>query len=107
MEAILTAVCQYLEINKKEVISKCRDRNLVTARMYFYFFATKLNSLSDVGRFLNRQHATVINGLNRVNGYLQYDAQVMHDLEMINLRLEGYNELVIEKLNLLELCSQN
>ena len=102
MEAILTAVCQYLEISKSEVISKCRDRNLVTARMYFYFFATKLNSLSDVGRFLNRQHATVINGLDRVNGYLQYDAQVLH-----NLRLEGYNELVIEKLNLLELCSHN
>ena len=71
-ELISEAVVNYFKIQLEDLQSSRRLRSLVDARSVFYYLMRKYTnkSLADIGGMFNRNHATVINGLNYVNDML-------------------------------------
>jgi DNA-binding transcriptional MerR regulator len=54
--------------------TSCRDRGLVYKRAYIYSELRKLGmNLSDIGRLLDKHHATIINGLKVDNQFQNCD----------------------------------
>lgn len=61
-----------------QLIRETRRREYVEARAFYYKFCKifcKL-SLQAIGETLNKNHATVLNGLNRLDGWLTYDKRL-------------------------------
>src|SRR5210317_1488119 len=59
--------------------TRSRKREYVEARAFYYRFTrmyTRL-SLDAIGKFVGRDHACVINALNRLDGWLSYDRRLM------------------------------
>lgn len=70
---ILQKVCDASGIMPHDILSKTRKREVVIARQLFcYLTMTYYNyTLVQVGRFLNRDHSTVIHSVNAYTDYLQ------------------------------------
>ena len=70
---ILQKVCDASGIIPHDILSKTRKREVVIARQLFcYLTMTFYNyTLVQVGRFLNRDHSTVIHSVNAYTDYLQ------------------------------------
>mgnify|MGYP000449967449 CR=1 FL=1 len=61
-------------IELHNLTTSCRDRDLVYKRAYIYSELRKLNyKLSDIGRLLDKHHATIINGLKVDNQFQNCD----------------------------------
>tara|TARA_B100001939_G_C16847252_1_gene575753 strand:- start:354 stop:821 length:468 start_codon:yes stop_codon:yes gene_type:complete len=61
-----------------QLIRETRRREYVEARAFYYKFCKlfcKL-SLQAIGESLGKNHATVLNGLNRLDGWLTYDKRL-------------------------------
>lgn len=70
---ILQKVCDASGIMPHDILSKTRKREVVIARQLFcYLTMTYYNyTLVQVGRFLARDHSTVIHSVNAYTDYLQ------------------------------------
>lgn len=70
---ILQKVCDASGIMPHDILSKTRKREVVIARQLFcYLTMTYYNfTLVQVGRFLSRDHSTVIHSVNAYTDYLQ------------------------------------
>lgn len=70
---ILQKVCDASGIMPHDILSKTRKRDIVIARQLFcYLTMTYYNyTLVQVGRFLSRDHSTVIHSVNAYTDYLQ------------------------------------
>ena len=55
-----------------------RLREYVEARAFYYKFCRQYTrkSLQDIGESVGRNHASVINGINRLEGWLTYDKRI-------------------------------
>jgi len=62
-----------------QLIRKTRKREYVEARAFYYKFCRLFckSSLTTIGDNLERNHATVLNALNRLDGWLTYDKRLM------------------------------
>jgi hypothetical protein len=61
-------------IELHNLTTSCRDRDLVYKRAYIYSELRKLGmNLSDIGRLLEKHHATIINGLKVDNQFQNCD----------------------------------
>jgi hypothetical protein len=61
-------------IDLYNLTTSCRDRDLVYKRAYIYSELRKLGmNLSDIGRLLDKHHATIINGLKVDNQFQNCD----------------------------------
>jgi hypothetical protein len=70
LEKIEEIVRDELNIGKEEMILKNRRKDVVGARILFTILARKLGfSLSSIGKYLNRDHTTIINMINVVGKY--------------------------------------
>ena len=76
IEKLMDSCEKVFETTREQILSNKRDRKLVEARQIAMYIMRKYNlysSLSDIGKFFNRDHSTVIHGLNNVEGLLSYD----------------------------------
>ena len=70
-QTCLEDVSNFFQITTELISGKSRQQNITIARMYYYFTCRYLlsvrNSLSlgFIGKLVNRDHATVINGLSK------------------------------------------
>ena len=66
---ILNKVCAHLGVNKEALAGKFQGRELSDARHIYFYIAKKNTSktLVDIGEVLNRNHATVIHAIKKVN----------------------------------------
>lgn len=70
-QTCLEDVSNFFDITTELISGKRRQQNIAVARMYYYFTCRYLlsvrNSLSlnFIGKLVNRNHATVINGLSK------------------------------------------
>lgn len=74
---ILDAVSQTFGVGKIEIIGPHRRQNIVAARFVFFWLAKKLTirGYTYIAKFLgDRDHATVINGVRRVEENMIYYA---------------------------------
>ena len=92
----------YYEITEKEFMSRSRLRYLVNARGIFYYLSRNLtkNSTIFIGKRVNRDHATVLNGYRVIKDLLQLNLDnVKEDIERITDIFNEYIEAKNEKKN--------
>jgi len=70
LQRLFTDTCSSLHVKESEVKSKSKKQHLVDARFIFCEKAHSLGkSYSEIGLFLNRTHATIINAVKKANYY--------------------------------------
>lgn len=75
-ELIKNTIEEYFRLN---ITKATRKREYVEARAFYYRFCrmyTK-NSLSYIGELVGKDHACVLNGMNRIDGWLTYDKRLL------------------------------
>lgn len=90
-EEILKVICKELQMDFNEVKNKkTRLREFVYARqLYAYFCKEYTNeSLKKIGKFIHKNHATIIHSINQIKGYYDYDKLIKNDVDKINTTLE-------------------
>lgn len=62
-----------------QLIRRTRRRDYIEARAFYYKFCQIYckQTLSKIGRSLNRNHATILNAVNRLEGWLSYDKRLI------------------------------
>ena len=65
--------CDYFHVKKEDILSRCRKREFVTPRQIItYIMRMRYNmSATEIGRKLNRDHATALHSTNLVEAYLE------------------------------------
>lgn len=65
--SIAESVAEYCDVTLEDMKGRCRDRKYVRARAIFYAITNKVYSSIEVGKFLNRDHSTVLHALNNLD----------------------------------------
>lgn len=90
-EEILKVICRELQMDFEEVKNrKTRLREFVYARqLYAYFCKQYTNeSLSKIGKFINKDHATMIHSINQIKGYYEFDNTIQNDVNKLETILK-------------------
>lgn len=76
LELIKSAVEDYFKI---KINKNTRKREYVEARTFYYRFSRMYTkaSMTSIGELVNKDHACVINGLNRLDGWMTYDKRIL------------------------------
>jgi len=102
IELIIDAILEHYSITEKEFVSRSRLRYLVNARGIFYYLSRNLtkNSTVFIGKRVNRDHATVLNGYKVIKDLLHFNLDNMkEDIESITNIFNNYIEVKNEKKN--------
>lgn len=86
---IISAVCNHLNIPEKAISARTRQRDAVRARSIVMYLIKKYtdSSLSEIGSYVHRDHATVAYSLNAIANHMSYDAVLRQDVAMIERTL--------------------
>ena len=85
-EALVRAVAAYYELSTAALESKSRERSITTARQVAMYLARHHTggSLAEIGRSLgNRDHTTVLHGVQRITGLISTDSRLQAAAEAI------------------------
>jgi len=86
---ILEAVCSTTEIIPHDILAQNRQRNISIARHLFCYVAYKHYGycLTAIGRFLNKDHSTVINSICKYQNFLDcnYKLETNHYAQCKNI----------------------
>ncbi len=91
-EEILKVICRELQMNFDEVKNrKTRLKEFVYARQLYSYFAKKYTkeNLTNIGKFISKDHATVIHSIKQVNNFLDVDKQMQLQVNKINNALNS------------------
>ncbi len=91
LDNIMETVCLYYNVDEKDVLSKSRLFELVTARHMFCILARRHTSSSYIyiGKYINRDHATVIHGENKINTLYTVDKDTRRELNTLEMLIIG------------------
>ena len=108
IELIIDAVLLHYQITEKEFSGKSRQMHFVNARGTYYYLSRNLtkNSLKFIGKRVNRDHATVLNGYRLVVDLLEFKTDdIDRDIEQVKSIFNKYvaaknaeNQLLIEQI---------
>jgi len=93
LEIIYESCCNTTGYN---LSSKSRAKRICYSRMiYFYFAREKTNeSLSTIGKLVNRDHATVLHGIRKYHEYIKYD-DFKKISKQVEKRLPSIQDLIL------------
>ena len=84
-EFALRVKCEQDDILPEEVVSKTRKRHLVEARMMISKLLLREGiTLSEIARFLNKDHATIIHYRNLHDDLMKTEAKYKHKFDQLN-----------------------
>lgn len=88
-DMVVEATAEYFRLNPDVIFSKSRVRDVADARQIIMYLCHKLTGLSSVaiGNRLNRQHATVLHGINTIGERLTAVPQIAQAVEQIEASL--------------------
>ena len=89
MAEIKAAVCEFYHMDASLLEGRQRVQETVLARQVFYFLCyryTRFSSLQ-IGRFIGRDHATVLHGLRKIEGLLLTHQLLADDIDLLRLRI--------------------
>ena len=77
-ETILKESARYYQVSEEDIKGVSRQKNIVTARHITAYLIRNLTnlSLSDIGEFLNRDHATVLASIRKVETSIKTDKEL-------------------------------
>jgi chromosomal replication initiation ATPase DnaA len=85
---VLTIVSRVTQIFQEDIISQKRHREIVTARALFSYISRihLKKPFKHIGRYLNRDHSTIIHLVNNYDSYLQmqYKEETIFYNECVN-----------------------
>lgn len=99
LDSIMTIVCRYYLVEKRLVLSKKRDKEIVMARQMFCWLSRKYtrSTFKLIGEFINRNHATVLHSVRKVDDLVDFDREMKYDRDTIvdmNPQLNDVNGLI-------------
>ncbi|MFC4219032.1 helix-turn-helix domain-containing protein [Flagellimonas marina] len=85
MDNLLDIIAQHLNVEKSAILSDCQKERTIYARHTASYVAYELNygSLKEIGRHLDRNHASILNGKKRIVQWLTYDKKLRRDINAI------------------------
>jgi chromosomal replication initiator protein len=90
---ILEAVCEYYQVEKKDVLGQNREQKITLPRqIVMYFLRYEFNySFPKIAKFLNRKdHTTIIYGCGKIEKELTNNSLLKRDLDAIKQHLIAY-----------------
>ncbi len=89
-ETIRDIICRHFNLSMEEIRSKSRKRSIAWPRQVAMYLARRYTdaSLEIIGRGFNRDHATVIHSVNRIEKQLNESGKVRHQIEFFTKQLE-------------------
>jgi len=89
LEKALPDICLYWNVSKDDILSKCRDRNLVYARhsLRYLLYQDKKLPLAEIGTLTNCDHATVLHSVKMFRILMNQDFMFNQLFAMINKQL--------------------
>jgi len=91
-DKVIKAISIHFDLEMDLIKSKWRKRELVTARHFCFFFLRKNTNLSlkSIGDQFRQDHTTVINGVNKIQGFLDIkDQETVNNYHEINAMLNS------------------
>jgi len=66
------------EVTRQDISRACRDNEVVLARYVYFYICRSLTrcSYSKIGQSVNKDHATVLHGVRKMNDWLEIDKTV-------------------------------
>ena len=93
-DSLILKVCNFYEVTLQELMSKTRLRKIVDARNTLYYILHRCHKLTsvEVGKMFNKNHATILNGANRIEGFIKFDKVFESQInQFINIEEIKYN----------------
>jgi len=89
LEKVLPDICIYWNVSKDDLLSKCRDRNLVYARhsLRYLLYQDKKLPLAEIGALTNCDHATVLHSVKMFRIMVKQDYMFNQLFDIINKKL--------------------
>ena len=90
LELISECVSEYYGVEKEQIRSKSRLREFVVPRHIFCYLARKYttSTLKQIGGFVSRDHASVINACESIEGQMSVDRRLRERVEEISAEYE-------------------
>ena len=91
IDSIIQSVCDFIQINKEDLLSTKRDRLLVDSRRIAVniLLREESHSVSGVGRCIKKNHATVIHYRNSHVSIYDTNARYRHTYDMCVRKYKG------------------
>lgn len=92
-ERIIETVCDYFDLPMESLKGKCRIKELVYARYVIFYFLRKYTSITfkSAGLMFNRDHTTVIHGLQHLSNIMETEPNVKSEVELLAIYIHGGN----------------
>ena len=86
---IIAAVCHCMKVSNQVITAKTRLKEAVKARNIVMYLIKKFtdSSLSEIGKYVHRDHATVAHSLNTIEAQMSYDAVLRQEVATIERQL--------------------
>lgn len=100
VERILKIVCENLGVDPEDVKSKTRKGEIAQARHIFCYLAYTSatgHTLTEIGRFIGRDHATVLHSRNKIKDFLTFDKYIKDIVTTLNIRLGRFSNEEVRK----------
>jgi len=116
IDDIVVIICRYFNITAQSLFKKSRKREIITARMGFYYLAKNNTKLSlaaigsvalDYGREKKIDHATVLHGLNELSDLISVEKNLEDMIDELNELIPCTHSIVISKVDLVGECENN
>ncbi len=82
---IIAAVCRCMKVSEQVITAKTRMKDAVKARNLVMYLIKKFtdSSLTEIGKYVHRDHATVAHSLSTIEAQMSYDAVLRQELATI------------------------
>jgi len=89
--SVIEKVCEYFEISRKDIESKCRKRVFTEPRQIVYYLLTKYSrsSITAIADYFDRDHTTVIHGTSHIGDLIESDNVVRSEVLKIEELIKG------------------
>ena len=80
-QSLIDIINEYLSV---DIRTKSRKQEIVNGRMIYFKLLRELHyNYAAIAKSMGKNHATVIHAIKTLNNYLEYDAQMIRDYELI------------------------
>ena len=91
-EELYATICNKIGINYNEAINKTklRSRKFNESRQIYFYIKKRhtYETLEEIGKFLNKDHSTVIHSVKRIDELIRFDKNFLYFMNSLILSLD-------------------